>query len=170
MKKQLLISGLLAGSALLGFSVIAAAQEGPHGPGGPMGPRLEELDANKDGKITKAEIDAMEVKTFTEADTNKDGFVTSEEMTAHHEARMEEMRRARMKEHQDRMLAKLDTDKDGRISEAEFTARPNPMFDRIDTNKDGIVDAAEIEVAKEKAKKMQGKMGKFREWRGVEPD
>lgn len=37
------------------------------------------------------------------------------------------------------MMTRLDSDRDGKITRAEFTA----PFDRIDTNKDGVVDKAE---------------------------
>ncbi|MCH6484973.1 hypothetical protein MMG85_15585 [Pseudoxanthomonas sp. LH2527] len=43
-------------------------------------------------------------------------------------------------------MAKADTDKDGKVSQAEFTAaHPDKAakFAEIDTNKDGFIDAAE---------------------------
>jgi uncharacterized low-complexity protein len=43
-------------------------------------------------------------------------------------------------------MAKIDTDKDGKVSQAEFTAaHPDKAakFAEIDTNKDGFIDAAE---------------------------
>ena len=56
-------------------------------------------------------------------------------------------------------LAKADTDKDGKVSSAEFaTAHPDAPADKfagIDTNKDGFVDAAEMKAHKG----MEGKCG-----------
>jgi Ca2+-binding EF-hand superfamily protein len=52
----------------------------------------------------------------------------------------------------ERMMA-ADTDKDGKISRAEFTAAANArgakrdgsrMFDRMDANHDGVLDASEV--------------------------
>lgn len=46
-------------------------------------------------------------------------------------------------------IAKADTDKDGKVSRAEFTtAHPgkDAKFDSIDTNKDGFVDEAEAKA------------------------
>lgn len=46
-------------------------------------------------------------------------------------------------------MAAMDTDKDGKISRAEFTAAHPGMagdFDSIDTNKDGVLDANEEKV------------------------
>lgn len=46
-------------------------------------------------------------------------------------------------------IAKADTDKDGKVSRAEFTAAhpgKEAKFDSIDTNKDGSVDEAEAKA------------------------
>ena len=58
-------------------------------------------------------------------------------------------------------LAKADTDKDGKVSQAEFTAaHPDKAakFAEIDTNKDGFIDAAEHK-AHAGAKGAEGKCG-----------
>ncbi len=176
MKTSHLITSLLAGSAFLGASFTAIAQEdgapppppppqkqmGKFGQKGHHGPGLKMFDTNKDGKITKAEIEEHQNKMFIEADTNKDGFVTAEEISAHHEAKMAEMRKKRMEEQQKRMLAELDTNKDGKISQAEFAAKPTPMFDKLDANSDGVVDDVEMKAMKDKYKGMKRKMRKFK--------
>lgn len=41
-------------------------------------------------------------------------------------------------------LAQLDTDKDGKVSFAEFTAPMHDMFDHLDANHDGVLDASEL--------------------------
>ena len=41
-------------------------------------------------------------------------------------------------------LAQLDTDKNGKVSFAEFTAPMHDMFDRLDANHDGTLDASEL--------------------------
>ncbi|WP_052107813.1 hypothetical protein [Aerolutibacter daejeonensis] len=46
------------------------------------------MDANKDGKITRAEFDATHAGKFAQIDTNKDGVIDAAEMKAHHQARM----------------------------------------------------------------------------------
>ncbi len=40
-------------------------------------------------------------------------------------------------------LTKADTDKDGKITKAEFIRKKQEKFDRFDKNKDGFLDAAE---------------------------
>jgi uncharacterized low-complexity protein len=58
-------------------------------------------------------------------------------------------------------VAKVDTDKDGRLSQAEFaTAHPDKadQFARIDANQDGFIDEAERK-AHHAAKGSEGKCG-----------
>ena len=46
------------------------------------------------------------------------------------------------------MLAQLDTNKDGKVSSAEYQAPPLAGFDRADANKDGTLTAAEAQAAR----------------------
>lgn len=58
-------------------------------------------------------------------------------------------------------IEKIDTDKDGKVSRAEFTtahADKAATFDAIDTNKDGFIDAAEHKAHAE-GKCGEGKCG-----------
>lgn len=58
-------------------------------------------------------------------------------------------------------MEKVDTDKDGKVSRAEFTAAhadKAAKFDGIDTNKDGFIDAAEHKAHAE-GKCGEGKCG-----------
>jgi len=58
-------------------------------------------------------------------------------------------------------MEKVDTDKDGKVSRAEFTtahADKADKFDAIDTNKDGFIDAAEHKAHSE-GKCGEGKCG-----------
>jgi hypothetical protein len=45
---------------------------------------LKRLDADNDGKVSKAEALAKATERFDRADANKDGFVTAEELAARH--------------------------------------------------------------------------------------
>lgn len=80
---------------------------GPRGEGGSFG----KLDADKDGRISKAEAaDSLLAERFDTMDANKDGYVDKAD------------RELRMKQHRDEWFAKADTDKDGKLSRAEFDA------------------------------------------------
>jgi uncharacterized low-complexity protein len=67
--------------------MLAAAGEGKCGEG-KCG--VEKMDANKDGKVSLAEMKEMKAEKseehFKMADTNNDGFVDKAEMDAHHAA------------------------------------------------------------------------------------
>lgn len=148
MKKTPWIAGA-ALAATLGVAAYAAAPDGP--------PK------------TRAEVQARVADHFKKADANGDGFVTKAEMDAAR-ATMKEKSAERREERREQRFAKLDTDKDGTLSKAEYSVRPErkdgdrkgmhrghgkhgmrhggPMgggmwFERADANKDGKVSLAE---------------------------
>lgn len=89
--------------------------ERPHrrGPGRDgRGEMWAKLDANKDGRISRdeAKADPKFAARFDQMDINKDGFVDRAD------------REQRMQQHRDAWFAKADTDKDGKLSKAEFDA------------------------------------------------
>jgi len=45
------------------------------------------------------------------------------------------------------IVAKLDTNKDGKVSAQEFSAPQVALFDRLDTNHDGTLSPAERQAA-----------------------
>jgi Ca2+-binding EF-hand superfamily protein len=94
---------------------------------------MERLDANKDGKITEAEWPKEGRMSFKNADADSDGAVTAEELT-----KMRKMHGG--KDH----MARVDADKDGKISTAEWNAQADKMFARLDDNKDGKIDKDEM--------------------------
>lgn len=84
-----------------------AHRSGPRGDGGGFG----KLDADKDGRISKAEAaNSPLAERFDTMDANKDGYVDKTD------------RELRMKQHRDEWFAKADADKDGKLSRAEFDA------------------------------------------------
>lgn len=74
------------------------SRKGPgHAKGSKVGHFFEKADANKDGKITRAEAKNMENARFARVDTNKDGAITKEEMRAAHMERMKKFREGHKK-------------------------------------------------------------------------
>ena len=104
---------------------------------------LAMLDADGDGNITSAEIQAHRSAAFPSIDANSDGVLTAEEMTGHHEAKRAQQKANR----QNRHFTRLDSDGDGVVNETEFMSARMPMFDRLDSNSDGVISAEEIENA-----------------------
>jgi Ca2+-binding EF-hand superfamily protein len=96
------------------------------------------LDADGDGRLTKAEIDAVRGKPMLLliADADKDGAVTKDEL-----ARAFAGRRGQAS---GRVFQALDADKDGKISAAEWQAAGERRFARLDRNKDGDVTADDL--------------------------
>lgn len=110
------------------------------------------VDANKDGFMDRAEIEAAEVKAITarksallkrqegvfqKLDTNKDGSLTMQEFSAPIASA------AIRKGDATPVLGRLDTNKDGKISLAENRVPSMAQFDRADANKDGALSADE---------------------------
>jgi Ca2+-binding EF-hand superfamily protein len=106
-------------ASFLAVAGVAFAQGGP-------GAMLLAADANHDGKVTKAEMQAYREATFVKLDVNKDGFLTPDELGA----------RAQM-------AMRNDKNGDGKLDKAEFTDVTR-MFGFLDKNGDGVIDQSEI--------------------------
>lgn len=156
----------LAVVPMLGLGIVAGVAEargwgdgrmgGMEGMGGGMPqmlPGFAEMDADKDGKVTRAEIDAIRVERQKAMDPDGDGFITATEMKAH----AADQAKARAEAMVDRMFARLDADKDGKLSAAEALSGPmaggngiDRMFDRVDGDGDGVISQAEYDAAAER--------------------
>lgn len=118
---------------------------------GDMGAKfLKRFDKDNDGKISAAEWPKDGRLKFEKADANSDGFVTGEEMAQAHKPR------EGGKGDPAGRLAKLDTDKDGKLSLAEWNAMGDKMFARLDDNKDGKISADEMPKHDHKKKPQDG--------------
>ena len=120
-----------------------------------------DLDANKDGKVDAAEINARLVKSaeaelevikkerdaaFAKFDTDGNGSISKAEYEAH--AKLPTIREPDAKP----FLDKFDADKDGTISKDEFRAPTISNFERLDKDKDGTLSVAEQSASAPTAK------------------
>jgi len=145
---------LMAAALSAGVSGTALAADEAGKPGGPRaggGQFFERLDTDGDGKISEAEAPAQAWERMSKADTDGDGAVSKEELAAAMKARagaggpggpggakggMADM-----------MMQRLDTDKDGKITEAEAGERWGRMS-QLDKNGDGAVTKDELPAGK----------------------
>jgi Ca2+-binding EF-hand superfamily protein len=97
------------------------------------------FDAGKTGAIT---IDAFlkgPDARFDKIDTKKQGFLDHDELQAYFGARDPQM--------VDRLMKRLDTDNDGKISKAEFEKPLRKRFALLDLNDDGKITREEASLA-----------------------
>lgn len=101
---------------------------------------FEKKDANKDGKLAKEELSGRWSTKFEKLDENKDGFITQAEAKSAHK---------RMKnERMTNMMMRLDTNSDGEVSEAEFTAFTLTKFKKADKDGNGSLSRDEMSKAR----------------------
>lgn len=123
---------LVAGLALL--AATAAQANEPYFPRSQK--TFDRIDANRDGKIEKPEFMPLAVRRLARMDVNGDKAVSTAEI----DARLQEGLARR----RDRIMAVMDADKDGTITESELDKLVSEMFNGADSDKDGGLSMAEL--------------------------
>jgi Ca2+-binding EF-hand superfamily protein len=147
--------------ALMGavYASGAAAQEGPGGRedrGAMLMKMFDSMDADADGKLTEAELEAHRAAMFTTADTNADGMLSAEELSAQHLARFTEG----LADRTAKMIENRDNNGDGSLSLDEVDQGPGQRhFARLDSDNDGAISKAEAEAAMEHMGKRKHRKG-----------
>ncbi|MFV3129302.1 EF-hand domain-containing protein [Niveispirillum sp. KHB5.9] len=111
----------MAVSALLAGATTVIAQPAPPADapkGGPRAEMLAKYDANKDGKLDETEKAAIKADHFKKLDKDGDGKVKRADFPAAAEA----AREAAKQERELALFDKMDTNKDGTVTQAEFAA------------------------------------------------
>jgi uncharacterized membrane protein YgcG len=114
---------------------------------GPEGGRHEEewhapvqillrFDANHDGSVTRAEMEAGLKADFVAADTNHDGVLEPDEVRAINDKRWSEDASA--------SSPLVDWNHDGVVDFDEFAATARSLFDQMDTDGNGVLSPAEL--------------------------
>lgn len=115
-----------------------------------------DLDGDKDGKVTAAEINARLVKSgqadlqaiskkrdeaFAKLDADGNGAISKAEFEA--KAPLPKVKEPDAKP----FMAQFDADKDGGITKEEFRVPTMANFEKLDANKDGTVTPDEVKNA-----------------------
>jgi len=163
------IGGLVAASCVTAWAQGAPRRQ--HGPnGGPHGPRLEQLDTNQDGSISRDEfttgMSAMQKQHFTRMDANGNGTLSKDELakgpggqapppppnngTATENGRPGPPPGGRPGGPPP--VEELDANSDGSVTFEEFCAafekHNSERFGRMDLNSDGTLSADEMAQAR----------------------
>ncbi|MCU9838488.1 EF-hand domain-containing protein [Ruegeria sp. WL0004] len=149
MKLAGLVAGLVLVTAAANASTVWAM-----GPG--AGPRhsFSELDVNGDGKITMEEMQGHRAARFSGVDTDGNGMLSRSELEAEAQARASE--------HVSRMLERLDSNKDGQLSQDEMPEPRKNMgrfFGRMDADGDGAISEEEFAQMQQRKSERQGHHG-----------
>jgi hypothetical protein len=125
---------------------------------GPMA-RFDRFDADGDGRVTEAEIEAFRAARFAELDADGNGAVSRQEFTDHAAARAGDRAGA--------MFDRFDADGDGVLSrdaiEAQRGLGPDAgrLIGRFDADGDGAVSREELADMREGMRgRMQDRMGR----------
>jgi Ca2+-binding EF-hand superfamily protein len=113
----------LAGAALAALAASPALAEPPTG--GPA--------AAPEAPVTRAQMQQEVEQRFKEMDANHDGVLTENELGSNGA----------------RMMARLDTNQDGKVTLEEMTTATLARFDRADANHDGILTPDERAAARD---------------------
>jgi Ca2+-binding EF-hand superfamily protein len=136
-------SGLvIAGSAFAAAAAAGGDCDKANGTGHAAAPHFSQIDTNKDGKVSLAELTASQEAWLTKVDTNKDGVATQAEIDAAFQAGRSERLTKRFE--------REDANKDGRLTREE-TRMPSAWFERADANDDGALTLAELTAARKTA-------------------
>jgi Ca2+-binding EF-hand superfamily protein len=151
------LSVLLVSLAIstVAFAAPDGARARMHGPAAV----IEQLDANKDGFISKEEAAKSPrfAERFDAIDADKDGKVSQAELIASVKVMHEKMRDQRMSGDKNGPFQKLDTDGSGTISKAEALGhkRLEANFDKLDLNQDGQLSKEELRSAHQQMREMR---------------
>jgi Ca2+-binding EF-hand superfamily protein len=149
-----LMGAVLASAALADRGMGGMGEMGGReGRGAMLLDQFDAIDADKDGKITQAELAAHRAAEFAATDTNGDGSLSADELSARMLAEM-------LARHSARMIENMDDDGNGVLSEAEMGEGPMAgNFARIDTDNDGAISKAEAQAMAEHVGKRHDRRG-----------
>jgi len=112
---------------------------------------FKKMDADGDGRITRAEHAVGAKLMFTECDANRDGVVTAAEMDAAMALKGEKPGKGDKSSAE--KIRVIDQNGDGKLTTAEHDAGTEKMFSKMDTNGDGALSKQECDAGMKEMKK-----------------
>jgi hypothetical protein len=134
---QAIIFALLAMFAAGGDPSAAAAPD--TGDLARLHDQLVASDADKNGSITRTEFAHYAMSQWARMDRDKDGYFTRADLPAYARSRWDTKPIAPLRQ-------RADTDRDGRLSRAEFRARQSRSFNLADLDRNGTVNKREMQA------------------------
>jgi Ca2+-binding EF-hand superfamily protein len=123
------------------LSLVAAGTAYSQGRDG-LGAMFDRADGNGDGVVTRDEFLKSRADQFANRDRNSDGYIDTTDAGERAAAR------PRMRQAMSAIVAQLDGDKDGKVSQSEFVDGGAKLFERADTDASNSLDTDEIKAAK----------------------
>jgi hypothetical protein len=130
----------LALIAACSLSFPALADEPP----GCQRPQLKEAEGNADGGISAEKHAATASKRFEMMDADKNGKITAAEINASHGA--ESIVWANHPQTPPEKIRNLDTNRDGVLTVSEYSAGSQKMFHILDVDSNGVLTPSEIMI------------------------
>jgi len=143
------------------------ARDGARGEGRGAAMMFERLDADGDGIVTRAEVEAAHLGRAAEMDADGDGTISRAEFVAWHTARAA----ARTERRAERMFDRLAGRGAEGIAPEEMLreGRLDRMFERLDTDGDGAISREEFEAGAERMRDRRAEMREKRRGEGHGP-
>ena len=126
--------------------------------GDPAKAYLEDLDADKNGKVSLAEFH-LPGGWFKTADVDGDGKISKDEFLGKTTEKAKKSIRDLMNKSADEVFGELDTNKDGKIGADEWMLSAKG-FEQLDANGDGSLSKEELVKGMEALKKLGAGKGK----------
>jgi hypothetical protein len=98
---------------------------------------FERIDVDKDGKLKETELKAVVMRRFKRLDANSDNAIGSDELQRIMQAAVDRRRL--------RIMATMDKDGNGTITEAELDIVLDSLFNAADSDHDGALTIAETQ-------------------------
>jgi hypothetical protein len=173
MKKMIVVTAALSALVFTGF---AAAQPGPRGHDGEREHRrgamalmmLGAADYDGNNTVTRAEVERLQREEFAFRDRNGDGYLDQSDASPIRQRsaamRPEGVERPDRGGRRGAGRERIDTNGDGRVSQAEFVGRDLRVFDRFDANGDDAVSPEEIDAAIAARRDRRGERREAAQW------